>query len=154
LGILEGLAGAQMLLDQWRVLEEAVGHQAQLAALVQVVGGLAQQLLAGLVVGVHAAMEGRVADDGGETLRRRVDAVAGDHLGLQAVGGQGQAAALDSEGVDIEQAHPALRIAALSTAPSTPAPQPKSSRWPCGRPSSCSSSRALPRSRRPWLNTP
>src|SRR5690606_8014056 len=42
-------ARPQVLLDQRRVPEEAVGHQAQLAALVQVPRGLAQQVFAGLV---------------------------------------------------------------------------------------------------------
>ena len=81
IGVCQGAAGAEMTLDQWRVFEEAVGHQAQLATFYQVASRLAQQVLAGLVVGMHTMMERRVADDGAESLGCRFDARAGDQVG-------------------------------------------------------------------------
>src|SRR5690606_28044087 len=63
LGVAECLARPEMLFDQRRIPEEAVGHQTQLAAGLQMACCFAQELFAGLVVGVHAAVEGRVADD-------------------------------------------------------------------------------------------
>ncbi|MNN42119.1 hypothetical protein D3C81_1562760 [compost metagenome] len=79
----------------------------------QVPRGFAQQLLGSLVAGVHALVERRVADDGGQITRRRVDTVAGDYFSLKPVGGEGQAAAFDGEGVHVEQGQSAGRIAAL-----------------------------------------
>ncbi len=109
-----------MAFDQRRVLQEAVGDQAQFAARRQVLGGALQQALGGLVVGVHALVEGRVADDRGEFARRAVDAVGGDHFAVQAVGGEGQSAALDSEGVDVEQAQATGGVATLEDRPEYP----------------------------------
>lgn len=110
-------AGAEVAFDQRRVLQEAVGDQAQFAARRQVLGGALQQALGGLVVGVHALVEGRIADDRGEFARRAVDAVGGDHFAVQAVGGEGQSAALDSEGVDVEQAQATGGVATLESRP-------------------------------------
>src|SRR6218665_105235 len=50
----QGGARPQVLLDQRRVFEKTVGHQAQFAFVFQVFYRLAQQMFGGLVMGVHA----------------------------------------------------------------------------------------------------
>ncbi len=107
------LAGAEMALDQRRVTQKGIGHDTHLATRLQMLGGALDQRFAGLVAGVHALVEGWVADDGGQLPRRSVDAIAGNDFSFEPVGGQRPATALDGEGVDVQQHQLALRITAL-----------------------------------------
>jgi hypothetical protein len=52
-----------MLFDQWLILQETVRHQAQFAAVFQMFGGFSQQVLGGEVIGMHADVERRVAQN-------------------------------------------------------------------------------------------
>ena len=87
------LAGAEMALDQRRVTQKGIGHDTHLATRLQMLGGALDQRFAGLVAGVHALVEGWVADDGGQLPRRSVDAIAGNDFSFEPVGGQRPATA-------------------------------------------------------------
>src|SRR3546814_2097139 len=109
----ERVTGAKMLLDQGGIPEERVGYQAQLATADQVLGRALDQRLAGPVAGVHALVERRVTDDRRQVSWRGVDAIPGHHFSFASVRGGRPAAALDGEGVHLQQQPLALRIATL-----------------------------------------
>src|SRR5471032_2303140 len=80
-------AHAKVFFDQRLILQEAVRHQAQFATVFQMFGCFSQQVLGREIICVHPDMERWVTQNRTQTHRRGIDAITGNHLGFQTVGG-------------------------------------------------------------------
>src|SRR5690554_4958006 len=100
-----------MGLDQRRVLEKTVGHDAQLAPGQQVARHGVEEALGDAGVVAHAGMKGWIADHGGKAAMHVTQTITGIDLGVHVMLVQGLTRAIERQCIDIDQLETATRIA-------------------------------------------